>query len=76
MGFVDSVRRRVLGEIDVATMESELWTSILLLLGATLLSAIFTFVMRQTIIVVSRRIEFDLKNEIFRIFYTDCKGYT
>tara|TARA_B100001146_G_C16201073_1_gene444685 strand:+ start:3422 stop:5173 length:1752 start_codon:yes stop_codon:yes gene_type:complete len=64
--IVDSVRRRVLGEIDVATMESELWTSILLLLGATLLSAIFTFVMRQTIIVVSRRIEFDLKNVVFQ----------
>ncbi|MDC7996260.1 ABC transporter ATP-binding protein [Altibacter sp. HG106] len=73
--IVDSVRRRVLGEIDVATMESELWTSILLLLGATLLSAIFTFVMRQTIIVVSRRIEFDLKNVVFQHYEQLSLGF-
>lgn len=30
-----------------------------------MLSALFTFLMRQTIIVVSRKIEYDLKNELF-----------
>ncbi len=37
----------------------------LIIIGASLLRGLFTFFMRQTIIVVSRYIEFDLKNEIF-----------
>ena len=36
-----------------------------IIIAATLLSGFFTFLMRQTIINVSRYIEFDLKNEIF-----------
>ena len=39
--------------------------NILIIIGATLISGFFTFLMRQTIINVSRFIEFDLKNEIF-----------
>lgn len=39
--------------------------NILIIIGATLLSGFFTFLMRQTIINVSRYIEYDLKNEIF-----------
>jgi ATP-binding cassette subfamily B protein len=35
-------------------------------LGISLLEGIFTFLMRQTIIVVSRYIEFDLKNDLYR----------
>lgn len=38
---------------------------ILIIIGAALLSGFFTFLMRQTIINVSRYIEFDLKNEVF-----------
>ena len=38
----------------------------LLYLGVALLSGGFTFLMRQTIIVVSRLIEFDLKNDIYK----------
>jgi len=38
---------------------------ILIIIGAALLSALFTFLMRQTIINVSRYIEYDLKNEVF-----------
>lgn len=45
---------------------SELATTyILIILGTALLSGVFTFLMRQTIINVSRYIEYDLKNEIF-----------
>jgi ABC-type multidrug transport system fused ATPase/permease subunit len=33
-------------------------------LGFTLLSALFTFLMRQTIVVASRKIEFELKNDL------------
>lgn len=36
-----------------------------IIVGASLLSGFFTFLMRQTIINVSRYIEFDLKNEIY-----------
>ncbi|AYN68763.1 ABC transporter ATP-binding protein [Euzebyella marina] len=38
---------------------------ILIIVGAALLSGVFTFLMRQTIINVSRYIEYDLKNEVF-----------
>lgn len=51
---------------DVATVKSVLLTNILLILGAALLAGFFTFLMRQTLIVMSRLIEFDLKNEIFK----------
>ena len=51
---------------DLALVKSELLTNILLIIGAALLSGFFTFLMRQTIIVMSRLIEFDLKNEIYQ----------
>lgn len=38
----------------------------LIIIGASLLKGVFMFFMRQTIIVVSRHIEFDMKNEIFK----------
>ncbi|MEO9894594.1 ABC transporter ATP-binding protein [Aurantibacter sp.] len=38
---------------------------ILIIIGTAILSGIFTFLMRQTIINVSRYIEYDLKNEVF-----------
>ena len=64
---VDVVRAYVNGDItDLAYVKSELLENILLIVGATLLSAFFTFLMRQTIIVVSRHVEFDLKNRIFQ----------
>ncbi|PVW13082.1 ABC transporter ATP-binding protein [Marixanthomonas spongiae] len=64
---VDVVRGYINGDIaDLAYVKSELLQNILLIVGATLLSAFFTFLMRQTIIVVSRRVEFDLKNKIFQ----------
>lgn len=50
---------------DLAALKSLLLSNILIIIGATLLSGFFTFLMRQTIINVSRYIEFDLKNEIF-----------
>lgn len=39
--------------------------NIAIIIGTALLSGFFTFLMRQTIINVSRYIEFDLKNEIY-----------
>lgn len=37
-----------------------------LIIGTTLISGFLTFWMRQTIIVMSRHVEFDMKNEIFQ----------
>ncbi len=46
-------------------IKSRLLQNILLVIGTTLVSGVFTFLMRQTLIVMSRHIEFDLKNDIF-----------
>ncbi|NQV78508.1 MAG: ABC transporter ATP-binding protein [Lutibacter sp.] len=51
---------------DLVLVKSELFNNILLIVGAALLAGFFTFLMRQTIIVTSRLIEFDLKNEIYQ----------
>jgi len=62
-----AIERYVLGETaEISEVRQELITNILLILGATLIAALFTFLMRQTFIVVSRHIEYDLKNEIYR----------
>jgi ATP-binding cassette subfamily B multidrug efflux pump len=50
---------------DTSLVKSELIQNIAIILGLAILSGFFTFLMRQTIIVTSRLIEFDLKNEIF-----------
>jgi len=50
---------------DIAYVKDELILNIGLIIGLAILSGFFTFLMRQTIIVTSRLIEFDLKNEIF-----------
>ena len=50
---------------DLELVKNDLLMNILLIIGAVIVSGFFTFVMRQTIIVMSRYIEFDLKNEIF-----------
>lgn len=50
---------------SVAEVKEELLINIGLIIGAALASAILTFLMRQTFIVVSRYIEYDLKNEVY-----------
>ncbi|MHA6728220.1 ABC transporter ATP-binding protein [Chryseobacterium sp. A301] len=51
-----------------------------IIVGSSLLTGFFTFMMRQTIIVSSRRIEFELKNKIYRHYQewslTDFKTST
>ncbi|WP_271770142.1 ABC transporter ATP-binding protein [Aquimarina algiphila] len=64
---VDVVEQYINNDItDIAEVKSGLILNILLIIGAVLISAFFTFLMRQTFIVVSRFIEFDLKNEVFQ----------
>ncbi|WP_299683485.1 ABC transporter ATP-binding protein [uncultured Dokdonia sp.] len=52
-------------EITTAQFKSNLQYQLLLLLGAVILSGFFTFLMRQLVIVVSRYIEADLKDDIY-----------
>ena len=51
---------------DLSITKNILLENIALIVGAAILSGLFTFTMRQTIINVSRFIEFDLKNEIYQ----------
>ncbi|WP_034890316.1 ABC transporter ATP-binding protein [Gillisia sp. Hel_I_29] len=61
-----TIEKYVNGEItDAAILRSELFYNIALIIGATLVSAFFTFLMRQIFIVISRHMEFDLKNEVY-----------
>ena len=54
-----------LSNISIDELKDVLFFNIVLIIGASLISGFFTFLMRQTIINVSRFIEFDVKNEIF-----------
>jgi ATP-binding cassette subfamily B multidrug efflux pump len=51
---------------DIEAVEHELLMNVLIIIGISILAGFFTFLMRQTIIVTSRLIEFDLKNEIYQ----------
>lgn len=46
--------------------QQELIHNVLLITGSAIVGGFLTFLMRQTLIVMSRHIEFDLKNEVFR----------
>ena len=66
---IDSIKAYITGTVSYAELTKLLAWDIGMIIGAALLSGFFTFLMRQTIIVVSRNIEYDLKNEIFDIFH-------
>ncbi len=51
--------------LDKIIVKEQLIWNILLIVGVSVLAGFLTFVMRQMIIVTSRLIEFDLKNEIY-----------
>ncbi len=52
--------------ISIATLKSGLIENIGLVIGTALIAGFLTFLMRQTLIVMSRHVEFDLKNEVFQ----------
>nr|WP_294788123.1 ABC transporter ATP-binding protein [uncultured Flavobacterium sp.] len=53
-------------ETVIAAFRQDLIHNVLLIIGTTIVAGFLTFLMRQTLIVMSRHIEFDLKNEVFR----------
>ncbi|WP_418513659.1 ABC transporter ATP-binding protein [Corallibacter sp.] len=63
---IDVVNEYRLGTItDISIVKQELLINIAYIIGAALITGILTFFMRQTIINVSRYIEYDLKNEVY-----------
>lgn len=69
--FVGKSVDLIKGVLDKKSIDKELLFNTLLINGAiivgtSVLSGIFRFMMRQTIIVASRRIEYELKNKIYR----------
>ena len=63
VNVIDKFRKGKITEINI--VQVELVENILLILLAAISAGIFTFLTRQTIINVSRYVEFDLKNEIY-----------
>lgn len=63
---VTAIEMYTKGQWGAEKVQTELVYAILIILGSTMLAGVLTFFMRQTLIVMSRHIEFDLKNEIFR----------
>jgi ATP-binding cassette subfamily B multidrug efflux pump len=63
---ITTISKKLNGEISEAVFRQELAINIGYLIGAAVIAGILTFLMRQTIINVSRYIEFDLKNEIYQ----------
>ncbi|WP_411031414.1 ABC transporter ATP-binding protein [Spongiimicrobium sp. 3-5] len=62
---IEVVENYAADKIPEAMAKEMLLEFILIIVGAALISGFFTFLMRQTIINVSRYIEYDLKNEVF-----------
>ena len=60
---------------DSASLGKILLFNIALIIAASLVSGFFTFLMRQTIINVSRYIEYDLKNEIYQHYQVLCSTF-
>ncbi len=64
LNVVDDYQKHII--TDVNEVKSSLFINVLIIVGVALVAGFFTFLMRQTIIVTSRLIEFDLKNEIYQ----------
>ena len=60
---------------DFVLLKTQLKNTLLLLIGVALLSGFFTFLMRQMIIVVSRFIEADLKDDIYAQYQRLSLGF-
>jgi len=52
-------------ELELSNLKTALLKYGLMIIGAAILQGAFMFLMRQSIIVMSRHIEYDLKNEVF-----------
>jgi ATP-binding cassette, subfamily B, multidrug efflux pump len=62
----DSIKVLEHSKLPAEVVKNILLENILWILATTLIAGFLTFLMRQTLIVMSRHIEFDLKNEVFQ----------
>ncbi|GAB4162718.1 MAG: ABC transporter ATP-binding protein [Winogradskyella sp.] len=63
---INIISDRLDGKITYEVFKTGLITNVLFIIGAAVFAGLLTFLMRQTIINVSRYIEYDLKNEIYQ----------
>lgn len=59
-------KKEQLSQVVIASYRQDLIHNVLLIIATTIVAGFLTFLMRQTLIVMSRHIEFDLKNEVFK----------
>jgi len=57
-------------DIELVIVKKKLLSNILMIVVSAIIAGVFTFIMRQMLINVSRYIEFDLKNEIYKKYQT------
>ena len=72
---VTLVANQIDNPLSETEFKSEIRLKIILILAAALATGLFTFLMRQTLINVSRYIEFDLKNEIYNHYQFLCLSF-
>ena len=71
-----AVERYILDDsLGLDVIKEELFWNIVIIISAALIAGFLTFLMRQTIINVSRYIEYDLKNEIFEHYQKLCLSF-
>ena len=61
-------------KIEADVVKDLILNNVLLILATTLIAGFLTFLMRQTLIVMSRHIEFDLKNEVYKQYQVLSQG--
>ena len=72
---VTLVANQIDNPLSETEFKSEIRLKIILILAAAFATGLFTFLMRQTLINVSRYIEFDLKNEIYNHYQFLCLSF-
>ncbi|WP_456439931.1 ABC transporter ATP-binding protein [Psychroserpens sp.] len=63
---ITTISKALNNDISNDVFKQELATNIMYLIGAAVIAGVFTFLMRQTLINISRHIEYDLKNEVYQ----------
>lgn len=63
---INIVEKQLKENNTISIFKADILENVIYIIGAALIAGVFTFLMRQTIINVSRYIEFDLKNEIYQ----------
>ena len=56
----------IASSLEINIVKEKLLNNILIIVGSAIIAGVFTFIMRQMLINVSRFIEFDIKNEIYK----------